>query len=605
MTDGLAEDEDKTLQDGCINACHCAGLLHNRLYPVLAGASAATKAYAFKGRLKPWWAVRDKILRKRNGGAADYDTHRVKDISGFRIITLFNADIPHRLDLLLSLFDASHDLFRNGLAAVEEIEIHSNRRPDDPQAITERVNAVVARWRERGPLPEPKLSGSFSAYSSVHVVLQFPRSPEIPLPTRCELQIRSVFEEAWSEISHKLGYGPEKLAASKAADQGRKAAPALWKQHLDALKSLADGCAHYSDLIAQAAGWNPGEDTVPPPSPKSIPDEGGGLEFYRDLPSTVIEQLKAAFRVRDRAEELRNPEGRSLPEAAILFKEAGAELERILIFLAERPSIIGSGRSAEILNGVRAECAYCLMHAQEPELGGKAERLWQEVMRVDPQFVPSYQRLGTLLMRKAEYEEAGQLLETGERLAVQQLQKGDDKALRQRLLRIRRDLGINYWRLAERADDEIAKSELLGKAIDASLAAVEGSSDEREIRVLSANAIYCLAELRGLRGISTPVRDQEAMTTLTRLRGAKTYGKWTRDSGWSDFALDSVMRGEAAFGDLETARAAARELLKRLHEKVDQAEKRGVAAGHALGSLNPDDQDIFRVASRILATAGG
>jgi ppGpp synthetase/RelA/SpoT-type nucleotidyltranferase len=605
MAHDLGDSEDEqTFKSTCINASHCTEMLHRRLQPVLASSAAALKAYAFKERVKPWWSVRDKVLSKRNGGNSLYGVNLVKDISGFRIVTLFNADIPHRLELLLSLLDGGGDLFCDRLSTVHEIEIHSNRRPDDPQAITGRVNAIVERWRERGPLPSPKSAGSFSAYSSVHLVLEFPKTEQIPQPTRSEIQIRSVFEEAWGEISHKLGYGPDKLAASKEHEAGVKVAPQLWKQHLDALKSLADSCAHYSDLIAQEAGWSPGEVAKPPPGPKSLPGEGKSLAFYDGLPHALLEQIDAAFLLRDRAEELRDAEGRSLPQAAQAFREAAARLEGLINSLQGKELLGDPRRDAEVLNGLRAECAYCLMHAQEPDLITKAERLWREVIHVNADFVPAHHRLGSLLMRRSEHEEAGQLLEIGERLAVEQLKATPDPPLRRRLLLIRRDLGINYWRLSERADGAKAKTDMLNKAIGATFLALQETQDDRDVRTLAANALYCLAEVRSIGLAWSADRDDEAKVILERLRSVKDFGNWTRDKGWSDFVLDSVMRGETAFGRAETARVVATELLKRLNEKLDQLISGGLNPGLALGALDADDQDIYRVATQTVVDWG-
>jgi hypothetical protein len=171
--------------------------------------------------------------------------------------------------------------------------------------------------------------------TSVHIVLKvmLPDDADEPQFVFAEIQLRSLFEEAWSEISHRLRYGPDKSAAASGPPEGRSPPPpGRWRRHLDALKSLADGCAQYSDLIAEEAAQELAGRT------QSLRDKAqsfeGGKNLYTDFPRDLLPDLNAALGRRNRAEQMARSEGAKAAEGE--FMAAARNFEQLLSDLLGR-----------------------------------------------------------------------------------------------------------------------------------------------------------------------------------------------------------------------------------------------------------------------------
>lgn len=252
----MSGEEFKDLTRECESVAYRAGLVHQWAYPLLLGSAAAQNAYAFKARVKSSQGIRNKVLGHRHHEdprrrREDYQPWHVTDACGFRIVKLFNAEVPQALNELLSLLrtdlepGSSMGRLKDG-TGVRQIEFHTSRRLNDPLSIYSEVKKVVQNHGFH--LSESKTG---SSYSSVHVVVECEVGEENPpIAGCCEIQLRSVFEEAWGEISHRLRYAPVKAARATTPDPVAQPDPDVdfWL-HLDALKSLTDGCAQYADLI--------------------------------------------------------------------------------------------------------------------------------------------------------------------------------------------------------------------------------------------------------------------------------------------------------------------------------------------------------------------
>src|SRR5579864_5628591 len=102
------QDDDDDLKERCQAAAHRADCVHQWLAPLLKDSAAAKRAFAFKGRVKSADDIYKKVLGRRNHEDTDrkdpdYQPNQVTDASGFRIVKLFNAEVPQSLDELLSL----------------------------------------------------------------------------------------------------------------------------------------------------------------------------------------------------------------------------------------------------------------------------------------------------------------------------------------------------------------------------------------------------------------------------------------------------------------------------------------------------------------------
>lgn len=602
---GMAQD----LDDACIVALHKAKQIHDVLYPLIKASNAVESAYTFKGRVKPWHAVRDKVLRKRHEGRRDYSPDNLKDASGFRIVSLFNSDIPKALDHFLELAAAGSETSVLRLACISEIEIHSNRKEGDPLSIVESVRQVLGARGLLALLETKKTDHNFSNYSSVHVIVScaFAEGGRT-FTVNSEVQFRSLFEEAWSEISHKLGYGPDKEAKAKLGiDKSISDPLPHWKLHLDALKSLADGCAQYSDLISKEAGWTLGLNGAKnPPPPKSVETLGGGWrEFYAGIDAELFSSLEEAFAERDAAETKANTERRIRPEdrkGAQLFRQAGHKFETILTRLenhvsaSEIPSAdeefpSGATPSAKQINGVRAETAYCFMYSGNAELLKASERLWRKVLEVEEDFPPALHRLAQVRLRSGDPDEARVLLERAE----QKLDIASHESTQhtQRLWVIRRDLGIVYWRLSERQESLGEKINLLSLSMEVSSRALEISSDETHKRIVASSGVYCAAELFKIDEQNREKISETGKRLLDALKGLSAYGNWDNEDVWTIMSLDSMLRAELEFGSVDTSSNIIDLVISKLDQRIEAKRKIGWDQRRAFDSLSEDEQDIY------------
>lgn len=139
--------------------------------------------HSVKSRLKSRESLRAKLLRKQHEGAlrsGENLTSLVTDLAGVRVLHL------------------CQDYFSN-IDAVVRTQIS-----DCNWILSERPKAytwdpeVVAFFHDH----ELDVSEKPSSYTSVHYLVRpFPTSPLC-----CEIQVRTLFEEIWGEIDHRVNY---------------------------------------------------------------------------------------------------------------------------------------------------------------------------------------------------------------------------------------------------------------------------------------------------------------------------------------------------------------------------------------------------------------
>lgn len=213
-------------------------------------AAQMTQIYAVRSRIKPVSAIIEKCMRKRQDPAKqNYEPEDVTDIVGIRFVTLFREDIIEVAKLLLRMIkhedQSAHSPFLKG--ALKEKIVYTTASIGDPEAITSRLRAA---FDSAGfPLLENEVKQVETGYSSVHLVAQISsRTAGEMQAVPIEVQIRTVFEDAWGEIDHKLRYASnrQQVAAEKAFLES-------WQPHLNVLKSFTDGCAQYAGIIKNHA----------------------------------------------------------------------------------------------------------------------------------------------------------------------------------------------------------------------------------------------------------------------------------------------------------------------------------------------------------------
>lgn len=108
--------------------------------------------------------------------------HEIKDILGFRLLHVFKEDWE-------KVFDYLEDNYYQ-----HEKPYAYYRKGDDSNYIKKIANKGI------------KVYENEDGYRSIHVIIQTDRIKKNSPKLICEIQIRTVFEEAWSEIGHSVRY---------------------------------------------------------------------------------------------------------------------------------------------------------------------------------------------------------------------------------------------------------------------------------------------------------------------------------------------------------------------------------------------------------------
>lgn len=217
---------------------------------ILKSAKMREKSYAYKSRVKPWEKLLSKVAIKKQDNP-EYELSSVTDVLGLRVVTLFRQDMVEVVNTLLTLIENRDDLKPNPFIKnrIEEAIIFTPSIGSDPviSQIISKINSF-----EFTSNIEVKERSSAARYSSIHLVAYLDRDVpdysdtnyKIPI----EIQIRTVFEDAWGEIDHTYGYqgrtGKSNLKLNN---------PTLVENNLLTLKKFVDSCAEYADNIRDIA----------------------------------------------------------------------------------------------------------------------------------------------------------------------------------------------------------------------------------------------------------------------------------------------------------------------------------------------------------------
>jgi putative GTP pyrophosphokinase len=139
-------------------------------------------------RIKRPESVMDKIFRKPTSfpdGLQKDSFELMEDTLGARIVVYFLAHLP---------------LVNHKIQSHPQLEISTTKRP---------VAYLPAELFERLALANMDRSTKESGYASIHYIVRLrdDRVPEIHRPW-FEIQVRTIVEDAWSEVEHILGYKP-------------------------------------------------------------------------------------------------------------------------------------------------------------------------------------------------------------------------------------------------------------------------------------------------------------------------------------------------------------------------------------------------------------
>ncbi len=266
-------------------------------------------------------------MQRKKQNDPQYSPATLTDASGIRLVTLFQSDLPETLNKFIGLIDTVEPGSDGGFEddPIDHVLIYSSRRENDPLSIEKEAIKVLEGRGLKDKLRPPDTRPS--SYSSIHLILNvWANFNKSIVRSKVELQLRSVFEDAWGEINHLLDYAPKKEALGIVASTNgvvpENTVPEVWSQHLNALKALADGCAQYADVIRRqyllAQDGDAGIEVAQRnPQPADSTDETAAM--FSNCSNLVRDAVNTALNARDEAQKVPRTE---LSERARAFRNA-------------------------------------------------------------------------------------------------------------------------------------------------------------------------------------------------------------------------------------------------------------------------------------------
>lgn len=203
--------------------------------------SVKDTAHFITSRVKSFDSLINKVIERRlrrdvnPEKYADYNINDVTDIVGLRLLALFRDDLATLteafLNTLLSLSDTSLSILeKNTLQeSVREVIIYPPAFDDDGE--TDVIRAVFNKFGLT-----VTQENKATMYSSIHIVLFCKKDGRGSAIIPVEVQIRTVLENYWSDVNHKLSYkrnndgnSPDRIALLENYDHQLKDT----KMHLD------------------------------------------------------------------------------------------------------------------------------------------------------------------------------------------------------------------------------------------------------------------------------------------------------------------------------------------------------------------------------------
>ena len=138
--------------------------------------SAGINFHSINYRAKDVYSLKQKIKRKMIKGRIYASLDDISDLAGVRVILYFKSDIAKVVDII------NHEFFVHEQENVDKFKVDDSEQTSGYTA----VHRVVSMGDGRKPLKE------YSHFSGL----------------KCEIQIRTVLQHAWSEIEHGIGYKP-------------------------------------------------------------------------------------------------------------------------------------------------------------------------------------------------------------------------------------------------------------------------------------------------------------------------------------------------------------------------------------------------------------
>lgn len=525
--------------------------------------------YAYKLRVKTQTKIIEKKSRKTIE-KPEYTLKNITDVVGLRLVTLFKGEMIDVLGGVLSVITHKNGINPNPFlsAPPEEIIIYSSNPSDD-------LNLTLKKKiLEHCSSASVDVKYSKEGYSSIHIVCRLRREtetldstlPGYKLPL--EIQIRTVFEDAWGEIDHKYGYV---IRSGKEIGTPINN-PEYVLSHLKVLKKFSDACVDYAECIRLEATTAPSL-TVASSTVISVDSDDALLARMAELGvcAELIDAYVQARNLKDGATSIRHNDlagsDDSFLNSAELFKEIAGKIE-----VERRFNELDPGEKL-ILYYSKMNEAVCLMSLNIRDHAVVAQHIYKQLEEHYPDYPllkmragQAYGRLGYVDLAISKIREAGVLTDQilqqiknsdGEIIWTDNLPKVDYEHLRKAQPKV---LGYHLWlQIRETpADQFLKKAELFREAyaVTEGCLAYLGATGEDALSIRNNLVYYGIGYLAHA---GLPVGSVPAKTMRSNVESHLNYiEKYVIDYDKLPLdILDTLTKAYSFLGRIENARRIA------------------------------------------------
>jgi ppGpp synthetase/RelA/SpoT-type nucleotidyltranferase len=353
----------------------------------------SAQLYSFVTRTKSVESILRKVTERRSAGNEAYGINDIPDIMGFRLVTLFQGDIPVVLGALLAaLPEISTDYPSLRFSNIVEIRIVVPFDTPDSLPAVQELTELGSRFGigDRVTIQQ----SSISAFSVVIVArLSILVRGETERVVLAEFQIRNALEDIWLELDHRLRYGSERGDFAEV------------EQILAGVRSQLAACSHFADSARRML-----KGREPASEPLSLPDRvatgisralsspSEQLERLQNLPPGTRQQVENAYRLWVAADSAQQASDR-----AIRYRRAADAFGALLHPIKD---ITDSKLATRLLHVARMERAYLLALTGNRDEIHMAKSLYVTILNENPLDITARFRLGLVCAALGEIDES-------------------------------------------------------------------------------------------------------------------------------------------------------------------------------------------------------
>nr|WP_320141682.1 RelA/SpoT domain-containing protein [uncultured Cohaesibacter sp.] len=300
----------------------CGKILEKKVVSSIDNSTIKPKLYAYYSRTKDFASFEDKIKRKRkerirDGSSDKYSVSSVTDVVGVRLITLFREDISAILTGLCKIISGESDkvtsmnpFWGDSPKVTEACAYYSDTFPNARTYALEAAKIISDHFSTQIGYAEKQIKlvevTQRDDYSSIHIVVKTnvqseTKSSEVLVPL--EFQIRSVFEDTWAQIDHKLRYSKTRVTSENCATDNavlmeREGIPPSAEKSLKLLKRMLDNSGELTEIIRSDVNGPPPQYSKHTPAMGFADDFSGAVSSLGGNPS-IFEQFNSLLRKKD------------------------------------------------------------------------------------------------------------------------------------------------------------------------------------------------------------------------------------------------------------------------------------------------------------------